>query len=61
MVNRFHIVNEKKFPAQFGDSIRSYGMSTIRQSLQLGFPIYRQIDLPVIPVNFEDLPVLPVR
>ena len=25
---------------------------------QLGFPIYRQIDLPVIPVNLEDLPVI---
>ena len=24
----------------------------------LGFAIYRQIDLPVIPVNFEDLPVI---
>ena len=27
-------------------------------SFKLGFPIYRQIDLPVIPVNLEDLPVI---
>ena len=30
-------------------------------NLELGFAIYRQIVLPVIPVNSEDLPVLPVN
>ena len=34
MLRRSHIVNKKNFPAQFGDSIRSYGISTIRPPLQ---------------------------